>query len=206
MENSLSLYSGTYVVVAERSDLHCRIYPETLQFSIMTIRFVLQNRTKFLGLLPREFWGFFCREPNFACLDLNKNSYHKIVTIALQAFSCLQAVSPFLTPALMSLASKFNILTLLSYCMLAIWGPGNFIDYVFKYHIVCITNIFTNRVNRVVMSLLVVTRVGDCVLCNLCMYHVLQFLCPTICLSFLEYSMYIKLMPWAVSIYDNHSC
>ena len=90
-----------------------------------------------MGLLPREFWVFFCREPNFACLDLNKNSYHKIVTIALQAFSCLQAVSPFLTPALMSLASKFNILTLLSYCILAIWGPGNFIDYVFKYHIVC---------------------------------------------------------------------
>ena len=90
--------------------------------------------------------GFFCREPNFASLDLNKNSYHKNVTIALQAFSCLQAVSPCLTPALMSLDSKFNILTLLSYCILAIWGPGNFIDYVFKYHIVCITNIFTNRV------------------------------------------------------------
>ena len=107
---------------------------------------------EFLGFLPREFWVFFCREPNFASLDLNKNSYHKNVTIALQAFSCLQAVSPCLTPALMPLDSKFNILTLLSYCMLAIWGPGNFIDYVFKYHIVCITNIFTNRVkNRVIV-------------------------------------------------------
>ena len=116
----------------------------------MTIRFVLQNRTKFLGLLPREFWGFFCREPNFACLDLNKKSYHKNVTIALQAFSCLQAVSRCLTPALMFLDSKFNVLKLLFYCILAIWGPGNFIDYVFKYHIVCITNISTNRVNRVI--------------------------------------------------------
>ena len=73
-------------------------------------------------------------------------AYIDDVTIALQAFSCLQAVSPCLTPDLMSLDSKFNILTLLSYCILAIWGSGNFIDYVFKYHIVCTTIIFTNSV------------------------------------------------------------
>ena len=74
---------------------------------------------------------------------------HWSLFIALQAFSCLQAVSPFLTPALMSLDSKFNILTVLSYCIFANWGPGHFIGYVFKYHMVCKTNIFTNRVKIV---------------------------------------------------------
>ena len=93
---------------------------------------------------------FFLTSSMFSVLALSHRQvtvpWARDVTIALQAFSCLLAVSPCLTPALMSLDSKFNILTRLSYCILAIRGPGYFIDYVFKYHIVSITNIFTNRV------------------------------------------------------------
>jgi hypothetical protein len=67
-----------------------------------------------------------------------------LITIAIQALSCLLAVSPRLVPLCLI------FMVSLTYTF---WGQGNIYLFAISLnHIVCITNIFTNRVkscNRV---------------------------------------------------------
>ena len=110
-----------------------------------------------IAIFSLAFWcflGHFLARKCFHSSDF-KNLYHENFTIALQAFSCLQAMSPHLTPLLVCFDIEISI------SWPSIWCRSDLTDNFAKITWY-VWPIFTNRVNRAVLKTFLTNRPRCC--------------------------------------------